>query len=568
MSVQARVAVEIKGEQRPVGKIFSSEFMFSVPPYQRPYAWTTEHAGVLLDDLLGFMGDGDEPAAALNPYFLGSIVLIKGADANAQIVDGQQRLITLTILLSALRSLVPPQIAANITSILYEPDNPLLGLPARFRLEPKPQDAAFFRDYIQREGRIADLRAVGAATLSDSKRNMRDNALLYVDRLRLLAADRLIRLAQFVVQRCLLIVVTTPDLDSAYRIFSVLNDRGLDLSFADILKAEVIGQIQEDGAQRQYTAKWEDTEEELGRRDFEALLSHIRMLYRKQKQHETVLEEFRKYVIAPAGSSQHLIDTVLLPYAAAYATISDESYQHTNNAEPVNTHLRWLNRIPDADWLPPAMLYLANNRNDPARLARFFTDLERLAASLMLRRAGINKRIERYAGLIEAIERGDNLGAASSPLQLTAEERRETLHALDGDLYLQSARIRQYVLLRLDSLLAGEGATYSYPNVSIEHVLPQNPKGDSLWVRWFPTPQLREKWVHRLANLVLLSRRKNARAANYDFDQKKRTYFAGADGVSPFAITTQVLQEQKWTPQALEQRQQELVGKLKQLWRL
>ena len=79
-----------------------------------------------------------------------------------------------------------------------------------------------------------------------------------------------------------LVVVATPDLDAAYRIFSVLNSRGLDLAPTDILKSEIIGAIP--AAQRDaYTKKWEDAEEDLGREPFTDLFSHIRMVYRRLK---------------------------------------------------------------------------------------------------------------------------------------------------------------------------------------------------------------------------------------------------------------------------------------------
>ena len=60
--------IEIRGEQYPIQKVFSDDFAFTVPSYQRPYAWTTEHAGELIDDLLVFLGEGQEPVDELNPY--------------------------------------------------------------------------------------------------------------------------------------------------------------------------------------------------------------------------------------------------------------------------------------------------------------------------------------------------------------------------------------------------------------------------------------------------------------------------------------------------------------------
>ena len=123
------------------------------------------------------------------------------------------------------------------------------------------------------------------------------------------------------------------------------------------------------------------------------------------------------------------------------------------------------------------------------------------------------------------------------------------------------------LILRLDNLLADHGATYEHHVLSIEHVLPQTPKSDSMWVKWFPDQDERELWTHRLANLVILSRQKNSQAQNFDFDRKKQEYFQ-KKGVATFALTSQVLTESEWTPQVLERRQRQLIDLLKKEWRL
>src|SRR5262249_39691029 len=97
-----------------------------------------------------------------------SIVLIKEDRPEAQIVDGQQRLATLTILLlAAVRAQVPRDFAAAITRVLYEPANPLVGSSARYRYQPKERDAPFFQTYIQQEDGLHPLRALNPADLSD-----------------------------------------------------------------------------------------------------------------------------------------------------------------------------------------------------------------------------------------------------------------------------------------------------------------------------------------------------------------------------------------------------------------
>ena len=74
--------------------------------------------------------------------------------------------------------------------------------------------------------------------------------------------------------------------------------------------------------------------------------------------------------------------------------------------------------------------------------------------------------------------------------------------------------------------------------------------------------------MHRIGNLVLLSRRKNSEAQNFEFDTKKERYFKSEKGISPFVLTTQVLGETEWTPARLKDRQRDLVAKLKQIWSL
>ena len=95
--------------------------------YQRPYAWEVEQAEILLDDLLSFLGEGTEPIDEVNPYFLGSIVLIKSDGLpESEVVDGQQRLTTLTILLAALREVLPTDWRTQITECLYQKKATLL----------------------------------------------------------------------------------------------------------------------------------------------------------------------------------------------------------------------------------------------------------------------------------------------------------------------------------------------------------------------------------------------------------------------------------------------------------
>ena len=232
----------IHATEKPLSKIFSDDYSFSIPPYQRPYAWTEEQASELLDDILAFLGDDSDDISKTNPYFLGSIVLIKSEgndakDAEADVVDGQQRLTTLTILLSVIRELDP---SPGITKYLYQPEDELQGIPASYRLKLRPKDETFFRDHIQKESGLDNLLRLNSASLTDSQQRIQDNARYFLGELKLKNETERKRLVRYLITRCFLVVVSTPDLDSAYRIFSVLNARGRSLSLTDLLKSEII----------------------------------------------------------------------------------------------------------------------------------------------------------------------------------------------------------------------------------------------------------------------------------------------------------------------------------------
>jgi hypothetical protein len=289
------------------------------------------------------------------------------------------------------------------------------------------------------------------------------------------------------------------------------------------------------------------------------------MIYVRKKLAGTVLEEVRDKV-KPAEKPMDFIGNVLVPMADAYGEILNASYKSTKKADEINRVLGWLHRIDNADWQPPAILYLARNHNDPDALLWFLTELERLAAGQMIYRASINDRISRYGLLITAIEKGTNLNTADSPIQLSQEERKQIRESLNGSIYGVS-QTRLFILLRLDEAVAAAGATYDRSNVTIEHVLPQTPAPGSKWLDWWPEVAKREESVHRLGNLALLDRRKNPQAQNFDFDRKKTEYFL-RKGTTPFPLTSQVLAEVEWTPTVFERRQKELFARLCDIWRL
>ncbi len=550
----------IKAAEKPLRDIFCDDYIFNIPPYQRPYSWTIEEAGELLDDLVDATDETGKPAE-LSPYFLGSIVLIKSPDApEADVVDGQQRLTTLTIMFSALRDMhQDADTRRDIEIFIKQRGNKMLGTDERPRLTIRDRDAGFFYDQIQAD----EHSEYDETELTDSQRNIVVNRDFLRSKLEQLGQDVCERLYQFAAQRCYLVVVEASDQASAYRVFSVLNNRGMDLSPTDILKADIIGAIDQN-KQEKYTEVWESLEDGLGRDAFGDLFAHIRMIHRKQKMRGTLEAEFNEYV-RPKERPVAFIDDELRPATKAFQMIRKASHHGTDYSTEINRYLSGLHLLDNQDWLPPAIKFISGSGVNAESIRNFLTGLDRLAYSMFIRRVNINDRLIRYGAILKAIDNQQDF-YNDDLLGLSAKEQQETISALNGAIY-ETARTRKQILLRLDEALSDGTAKYDLPIIQIEHVLPQTPHAESEWIKNFPDEYVRFGWTHSLANLVLLSRYKNASAKNYDFEDKKSKYFLVEDS-TPFVLTSQVIQEAEWTPSVLERRQERLMGALKKLWRL
>ncbi len=559
----------LSAHQFPLKKIFSDDFQFLIPEYQRPYSWGVEQAEELLTDLTEYMDSyKDTPVPEMPEYFLGSIVLIKkDGFPESEVVDGQQRLTTLTILLSVLRELSANEDVKNsLGSYVLQKANLLEGTQAKYRLSLRKRDNDHFRTHIQDPGGLEKLTE--DLDLTDAKLNITRNAMCFTDALIGKDQEYLQSLASFLAMKCVLVVVSTPDFDSAFRIFSVLNSRGLDLTATDLLKADIIGQIQETDRD-QYTQKWDSLEEKLGRQRFGELFGHIRMIHRRQKPKGTLRKEFTESV--KYQSPEQFVDGMLEPYGRAFGDIVSASFSSAQDAYRVNGPLKWLNRLQFSDWMPPAIEFLTRHRNQSVVdvLAPFFADLERLAHSMLIRKVGINDRIERFSKLTDEVIKGADLSESSSALQLSMREMSQTLSALEGPLYeTHSPRALSTLLLRIDGFLVDAGAEYDVATVTVEHVLPQNPKPESEWVQWIDKPSDRTHWVDRLGNLTLLDRKRNSSASNYDLKRKLESYFLREGKTSPFAMTFDFKGATEWNVGTLSNRQKRLIEAVESGYRL
>lgn len=548
---------KITGKEYPLSKIFSADFEYHIPGYQRPYAWTEEETGILFDDLYEFF-----QTEAVDNYFLGSIVLIKDENKPyADVIDGQQRLTTLSILFSVMaNSFHTEAYRNNCKKYLQEEGNILEGIAAQPRIFLRDWDQDFFSKYIQ-DIQLDALVQIDPVTLdTEAKRHIQKNCTVLREKFSEVFNDEndLLKFTQFILTRCFLVVVSTPNQESAFRVFSVMNSRGLDLLPTDIIKSMTIGKLPKDEEQK-YTEKWEELENLTGRDGFNEVFTHTRTIFAKERPKKNLLDEFKEYVIKQT-SPKSLVDEYLIPYTEAYVCLKNCDFSSTQNAEEINELLLWLNKTNNHDWMPPAIKFLTDHKNDSVYILWFIRKLERLASYLLVTAKDVNQRMERYKWiLVEMESRPDNnLTAPLENIELTDWEKQQFIDALNGEIYSMTAKRRNYIIQRLDSFLSDGGATYNTKLFTIDHVLPQHPSADSEWMKLWPDTQTQRFWLNKIANLVPLTRQRNSAAQNYDFNTKKIKYFQSKNGTSSYTLTTQVINIAAWTPEVVEARQKDL----------
>ena len=148
--------LRIEAAHKKISEVLSDRYSFSIPAYQRPYAWETTQVEELLTDLIEAMGPESNSDGF---YFLGSVVLAKTLGSpDSRVVDGQQRLTTLTILFSVIRDLTSDvEEKALCEKYVKQVADRFQGIPEALRLKLRQRDQAFFERHVQRRGATNNL---------------------------------------------------------------------------------------------------------------------------------------------------------------------------------------------------------------------------------------------------------------------------------------------------------------------------------------------------------------------------------------------------------------------------
>lgn len=548
--------------------IFASDRFYNIPDYQRAYVWGNDQITDLLEDLRNAL-EQDEKQGGKREYFLGCMIWntkqVKEGNleyACQDILDGQQRFITIYILQAVLRDLYKgDDLKENVIRRMQQNGDVYQGIPERNRIEFQIRNDKEFIDkfIIKSDGtlnhsEINDI--IKDKEESISVRNMAkaiivikewwiekdleiDNEELYQNYL----SKFYIYLSNKVLA---LFLATSDNLDDAYNLFTVLNSRGLQLQSSDILRAQNLRVINDDKLKKKYASSWEEYENSINSpyKSFDEFLwamVYIKMKYRSDdNQSLTRAFDFMysKQGMLEKGSSTF---DFIGRYVKHLEVINSNNFQEQAGSGNSFSNINYILTATFSNiYMAPLMHYrecfgehgivefmikidnlfsaywLLDNRNIQSRA---FIILRRMEE---IKRDQPNNKLAAEQFLSDPTLRYEYVDEKAS----TAININNLFKVFDEERWGSFAGTKvnktRYLLLKLDLIISNinNHMFFNKNSASLEHLMPRKIEDTT----WNISPEDHKEWLHRLGNVVLVDRRKNASLSNSSYSVKKQKF--------------------------------------------
>ena len=539
--------------------------LYKVPVYQRDYSWKIDQWEDLWDDILSIL----QPAETV--HYMGSIVLQNKGDKRYTIIDGQQRLATLSILVLAtirnIQALIDTGIEVEqnreritILSRKFLGDKDPSSLTYSAKLELNENNNGFYQSHL-----MVFRPPLNERSLRDSDKLLWQAFRFFDDRIREhfrenragdVLADFLNRV---VAERLLFIQVVVQDEVSAYTVFETLNSRGADLTVTDLLKNYFFSLATSTDLVH-VKEKWARTVDTIGLDTFPTFLRHYWMSKNKLIRQDYLFREIKLTV----KNSPQVIDLLdeLDANAQLYNALSNYSDSFWSSDRDQRKRIREIELFREKQALPLLMAAYNSLENDT------FTAVLRIVAVITFRYtivAGLNpnQKEQQYSQVAQKISRRELTTAAQIARELTKIYPNDRDFKNDFSTLpvstKRSRKLARYILFGLENHLSQRDLDFEDDPATIEHILPEN--ADDNWNDSF-TPSMQENYVYRLGNYTLLEADKNRECGTRPFADKK-TIYAESQYSMPKLITAE-----DWTPNTLDRRQTRLADAATSVWRL
>ncbi|MEL6540795.1 MAG: DUF262 domain-containing HNH endonuclease family protein [Pseudomonadota bacterium] len=545
-------------EKKSIGELLAmTNPAIIVPDWQRNYSWRKVHVETFWFDLLKFLERVGNPINS--EYFFGSIVLVSGQGERVLLLDGQQRLATSTILLSAIRDVLVPldqESADWIQTNYLSSYDPIKGAQIH-KLRLNVYDRMFFQrlvaeqrgeDYVAPEPEFAshslikDAKDFFAAQLTEGCAGLENSE----------ACAWLKRVVSALTTNFTVIAAYSENENSAAEVFETLNDRGIGLSTPDLLRNLIIRRGG-DGQQEQIVDCWEDVISFRTDNLIKAFLRHHWISRYGDVKTQSLYREV-KVTVEDNNIASLALSTELRDSARLYRRLLNADFDEEIDSE-ILTAIGSLGA--GANILFPGLLSIFDILEGAER-SRALSALMNIYV-----RDGIIGQMEnsilenRFYRAARDLRQGGNVQGFCTSLSSDALSDDDVRNRF-GRLSLKNNGQRRYLLtkLEMEKRPTGELNIASSSRVHVEHIYPQTPEPGLAWAN-------HERVINRIGNLTLLDRRINSAIKNGPFEAK-RPHYEGSD----IFMTRELVEVDDWNIDRVAARQAELGAFVNQIWPL
>ena len=543
--------------------------IYRVPPYQRDYSWEEEHWEDLWNDLVELRRSPEDR------HYMGALVVEGRSDREFQIIDGQQRLATLSILTLAtiwrLRNIAEggkesapnEERAAGLRSRFIGEKDPA-SLVESSKLFLNSTDDGFYQDYL-----IQLREPLNPRGLPRSNRLLWDCFKYFCNRISetpILAEDgkSLAELIAETAGRQLMFILITVDDDlNAYTVFETLNARGLELSATDLLKNYLFSRLRVSADLEAFARRWRALITTVQQERFPEFLRFHLLCDEPRVRSQRLFQLVRSRVTKPAAV--FLLMDALERRAELFSALSDPTHGYWIETAAARPHVRELEIFRVRQVYP--LLFAAwerFNREDFVRVLKVVAVISFRYTVI----GGLNPNALEpvYHRAAKAV-----LDGSATTLPAVFLLLRE-VYVEDGKFESDFAqygiatsgirkKLAKYILSRLEADASNRAVDHDTDPATIEHILPENPT--EVWEGGFSHDRW-ESTIYRIGNLTLLEPSANRRVGNADYTTKLIEYRQSA-----YAITRDLanLAPADWTAPLLEARQRCLAARAVHVWR-
>lgn len=554
-----------------IGSVLT-KYPLRVPLNQRSYAWGEGHVNTLLQDFSNsIVGEN-------KTYFLGTIVLTHSGDGKWEVADGQQRLATTAILISAIRDHLfggspnEREAANKYTSnfLLEFDENSGEHVP---KLKLNSEDNDFFVKNALLAPEHAERGSAKVLTESHSRLNQAmEICRAHVGKIiaPFAKADqpkRLYEWISFLRESAVIIEIKVPDHFNAYTLFETLNDRGLRASQADILKNYLFGRAQD--RLNEVAPKWAAMASMLESVDVDDLLLTYLRHYWISYNGPTIEKELAQRIREKIAGRQQAVDMAVAlaanstDYTALFAPLEHTGWKDYDKR--TRAYIFILTRILQLEQIRPLLLAVIRHFS-PKEATPAFKLFLSWSVRFLIAGGGGAGVLDRHYGL-----RAKEITEGEVKTATALAERMKGIVRTDAEFIegMNRARVSKKHLARY-YLRAIELGKKGAPNpdlggvledttvFNLEHIIPLTPSD-----KWKLSEEIVQGYSKRLGNMTLLDPAMNVDVGNKSFDEKLPTYKA-----SPLLITQEIAKEKSWGPKEIDERQALMAAKAVNIWKL